>query len=49
LAGVLGIIGLIVFVAAIVGLSAAVTWLVIKVSPSRDKPKDAPPAEPDAA
>jgi hypothetical protein len=35
----LGIIGLIVFVAAIVGLSAAVTWLVIKVSPTRDKPK----------
>jgi hypothetical protein len=42
----LGVIGLIVFVAAIVGLSAAVTWLVIKVSPTRGKPKDEP--EPDA-
>jgi hypothetical protein len=44
--GVLGIIGLIVFVAGIISLSAAVTWLVIKISPSRDKPKSEP--EPDA-
>jgi hypothetical protein len=46
LESVLGVISLIVYIAAIVGLSAGVTWLVIKISPSRDKPKSEP--EPDA-
>jgi hypothetical protein len=41
----LGVISLILYCAAIIGLSAGVTWLVIKISPSRDKPKDEPEAD----
>jgi hypothetical protein len=33
---VLGLIGLAVFIVCIVGLAAAVTWLVVKVSPQRN-------------
>jgi len=40
----LGVIGLILFVAAIIALAAGMTWAVIKISPSRDRPKKA--AEP---
>ena len=31
----LGIIGLIVFGACVIALAAATTWLVVKISPSR--------------
>ena len=30
---VLGILGIIVFIAFIIGLAAGVTWIVVKVSP----------------
>jgi hypothetical protein len=40
---VIGLIELIIFAAAVVGLSAGVTWLVVKVLPAEKEPK------PDAA
>ena len=40
---VLGLIGLIVFVVAVISLAAGVTWLVVKLSPAK-KPKPAAPA-----
>ena len=36
---VLGLIGLVLFIAAIVGLAAAITFAVIKISPSKDRRK----------
>jgi hypothetical protein len=36
----LGLIGIIVFAACVIGLAAAVTWLVVKISPA-EKPKPA--------
>jgi hypothetical protein len=41
---VLGLIGLVLFIAAVVGYAALVTFIVIKISPARDKPKKADPA-----
>jgi hypothetical protein len=38
---VLGLIGLALFVAAIIGLAAAITYAVIRVSPAKDRPKKA--------
>jgi hypothetical protein len=35
---VLGLIGMVAFIAVIVALAAAVTWLVVKVSPAKQKP-----------
>ena len=32
---VLGLIGLVVYIVAIVGLAAAVSWAVVKLSPSK--------------
>ena len=32
---VLGLLGLVVYIVVIVGLAAAVTWLVVKISPSK--------------
>jgi hypothetical protein len=40
---VLGLIGIIVFCACVIALAAAVTWLVVKLSPSKSAK---PPAEP---
>jgi hypothetical protein len=41
---VLGLLGILAFCAAVIALAAAVTWLVVKISPSKSaKPK---PAEP---
>jgi hypothetical protein len=34
---VLGLLGMVVFIAAIVALAAAVTWAVVRLSPSPDK------------
>jgi hypothetical protein len=34
---VLGLIGLVVYMVAIVSLAAAVTWLVVKLSPSKSQ------------
>jgi hypothetical protein len=33
---VLGLIGFVAYIAAVVALAAAVTWLVVKISPTRD-------------
>ena len=40
----LGIIGIIVFAAAVIVLAAAVTWVVVKISPA-EKPDKPEPAE----
>jgi hypothetical protein len=42
----LGLLGILVYGAVIIGLAAAVTWVVVKVSPA-EKPE--PPAADDAA
>ena len=39
---VLGVILIGVFIVAVIGFAAAVTWIVVKVSPTR-KPADSPP------
>jgi hypothetical protein len=36
---VLGLIGLVVFIVCVIALAAAITWVVVKLSPTRD---DAP-------
>ena len=43
---VLGLLGIVVFAACVIALAAAVTWLVVKLSPAKSaKPKtDAEPA-----
>jgi hypothetical protein len=33
--GLLGIVLLVVFIAAVIAFSAAITWVVVKVSPTR--------------
>jgi hypothetical protein len=35
MANVLGLLGMVVFIVVIVALAAAVTWLVVKVSPAQ--------------
>jgi hypothetical protein len=40
----LGLIGIVLFAAAVIALAAAVTWVVVKVSPA-EKPDKAEPAE----
>jgi hypothetical protein len=37
MATVLGLIGLAVFIVAVIALAASVTWLVVKISPGRKK------------
>ena len=34
---VLGLIGLLLYIVLIVGLAASITWLVVKVSPSKSQ------------
>jgi hypothetical protein len=36
---VLGVLGLVLYVVAVVSLAAGVTWLVVKLFPSQDKKK----------
>ena len=43
---VLGIIGIIVYAAAVIALASGVTWLVVKVSPA-EKPKPDQPTSAD--
>jgi hypothetical protein len=38
---VLGLLLFLVYIAAIIGAAAGVTWLVVRLSPTK-KPKDAP-------
>lgn len=33
----LGVLGLVLFIAAVIAFSAGVTWAVVKISPTRDK------------
>jgi hypothetical protein len=33
----LGLLGLVVYIAAIVGIASAVTWVVVKLSPSKSQ------------
>ena len=37
MATALGLIGLIMFIVAVIALAASVTWLVIRLTPNRDK------------
>ena len=41
---VLGLLGLVLFIAAVVGYAALVTFIVIRISPAKDRPKKADPA-----
>ena len=42
---VLGLLGLIVYVVAVVSIAAGVTWVVVKLFPTQDKKKaDAAPS-----
>ena len=45
---VLGLFGLLVYAACIVSLAAAITWVVVKISPAEKTPKTPDPAEPAA-
>jgi len=40
---VLGLIGIVVFCACVIGLAAAITWSVVKLLPAKTRK---PPAEP---
>jgi hypothetical protein len=44
---VLGLLGILIFCACVIALAAAVTWLVVKLSPTKTAKPDAP-AEPTA-
>jgi hypothetical protein len=35
---VLGVIGILVFITCVIALAAAVTWIVVKVSPTKTTP-----------
>ena len=41
----LGLIGIIVFAACVIALAAAVTWVVVKVSPAEKPAKKPEPAD----
>jgi uncharacterized BrkB/YihY/UPF0761 family membrane protein len=43
MSNVLGLIAFVVFIVCVIGVAAAITWVVVKISPSR-KPKEEPPA-----
>ena len=46
MATVLGLLGLALFIVAVVALAAGVTWLVVKlIPPPHDRSADAPPAD----
>jgi hypothetical protein len=37
MATVLGLIGLVVFIVCVIALAAGITWLVVKISPKKEK------------
>ncbi len=41
---VLGLLGIVVWIVAVIGIAAAVTWLVVKVTPG-EKPENPDAAE----
>jgi hypothetical protein len=42
---VLGVIGILLFIASVIALAAGVTWIVVKVSPTKTKPEPSATAE----
>ena len=44
MANVLGLLAFAAYVALIVGFAAAVTWLVVRLTPSQRKPKPGAPS-----
>jgi hypothetical protein len=44
---VLGLLGIVVWIVSVIALAAAVTWVVVKISPAEKTPKKDEPA-PDA-
>jgi hypothetical protein len=47
-ADVLGVLGIIVFIACVIALAAGVTWVVVRFSPKPGAKKKATPAPPAA-
>jgi hypothetical protein len=41
---VLGLIGMVIFIVAVIALAAGVTWLVVRITPSGPKSKPETPA-----
>ena len=41
---VLGLIGIVVFIACVIAFAAGVTWIVVKVSPSKSAADTSPPS-----
>ncbi len=39
---VFGLAGLVVFIVAVIAIAAAVTWLVVKITPTKDEPATPP-------
>jgi hypothetical protein len=44
---VLGLLGIVLFIVAVISVAAAVTWLVVRLTPAQKK-KPAEPVEPPA-
>jgi hypothetical protein len=42
---VLGVIGILFFIAGVIALAAAITWIVVKVSPTKTAPEPSAKAE----
>ena len=42
----LGLVGVAVFIPCVISIAAAVTWTVVRLSPSPDRNKEQPPATP---
>jgi hypothetical protein len=40
---VLGLIGFVFYIVCVIGVAAGITWLVVRITPTR-KPKEEPPA-----
>jgi hypothetical protein len=45
LENVLGLIGMVIFIVATIAAAAAVTWLVVKITPSAPRKKPTPASE----
>jgi hypothetical protein len=41
----LGLLGVMVFIPCVIGLAAGITWLVVRLTPTKPKPGDRPTAE----
>jgi hypothetical protein len=45
-ASVLGLLGIVLFIACVIALAAGVTWVVVRLSPKPGNKKKTPPPEP---